>query len=213
MIEFLLFCSGFFLIIPILGSLSVIVRMSLCIVCALCCYEVQAPLVFPSFPHALLLVFSGIIAGAPLLMMQLAWSNLAESIDLSRGVSIGSSLHPFTEWAESTASSVAGWLYCYYILVRTDGVERILSSFVQVQQLSEVPFAQMVNALWREVPTLLSIYQDFILSYGWIFALFIFIDCYLGGLSRSLQQLPLSDLSMLIKLLVLVFIVGQGHVL
>lgn len=213
MIEFLLFCSGFFLIIPILGSLSVIVRMSLCIVCALCCYEVQAPLVFPSFPHALLLVFSGIIAGAPLLMMQLAWSNLAESIDLSRGVSIGSSLHPFTEWAESTASSVAGWLYCYYILVRTDGVERILSSFVQVQQLSEVPFAQMVNALWQEVPTLFSIYQDFILSYGWIFALFIFIDCYLGGLSRSLQQLPLSDLSMLIKLLVLVFIVGQGHVL
>jgi len=213
MIEFLLFCSGFFLIIPILGSLSVIVRMSLCIVCALCCYEVNVPLEFPFFSHALLLVLSGIVAGAPLLMMQLAWSNLAESIDLSRGVSIGSSLHPFSEWAESTASSIAGWLYCYYILVRTDGIEQILSSFVQVKLLSKVPFREMVNALWREVPVLLSSYQDFMLSYGWLFALFIFVDCYLGGLSRSLQQLSLSDLSMLIKLLFLVFIVGQGHVL
>jgi D-alanyl-D-alanine carboxypeptidase len=52
MIEFFLFCSGFFLIIPILGSLSVIVRMSLCIVCALCCYEVNVPLEFPFFSHA-----------------------------------------------------------------------------------------------------------------------------------------------------------------
>ncbi len=208
-----LFFSGCIVLLPIIGSTSVLLRFSISLIFSIAFItSFEKVLLLPSITESIVVFILGVISGLPFLIMQIAWSNLAESLDMSRGVSIGGTLHPFSEWVESTSSSVVGWLFCYFFLVQGAGFEYFITMYARLNKDPLLNVTDVIRYLWEMLPSLLSIYQGYFMTYGWIFGVFLIIELYFASLSRSLQQIPLHELSFLFKVIFLISLGLGGYV-
>ena len=141
-------------------------------------------------------VLLGLLTAVPILVLQTVVSMLIESFELSRGASLAGVLNPYSELQEIPLVAGAGYVLFYRIFFESGFLEKNIARLGASQTI--IPSAATdLHALSQSIITMVSAG-----CITWIPTLLLLagIELYWGAISKITGNLPLADVSFLIKL-------------
>ena len=206
MILTFFFTIGVLLWSPILQGVSFALQCSIALIISFSFFDSPAAFfVVPPLSNCMIFFLSAMVSLMPLMIVQSAYTHIVESLEMSRGVSLGGVMNPYSQTFESPSSVAVVWLCHYDFFCNHNGFEKIFLQLLPSFDRRDT-FLEYGYVLKDFANSVIIHYQYFFFFWISVFSSLLFIELSIAYLSRILQGVLLADLSFLMKM-ALVFIV------